>query len=87
MIAADDPDFDLSPLGEQPIEDALAWLERLPGVGRKVAASALNFSSLAIPAFVADTHVLPVLGRFGVIDAKADRAGAVGQLVLRRHIN
>jgi endonuclease-3 len=70
-IAADYPDFDLSPLGERPIDEALTWLKRLPGVGPKVAASALNFSTLARPAFVADTHVLRVLSRFGVIGARA----------------
>lgn len=64
-IQAERPDFRLEFLGEYPVDTALAWLERLPGVGRKVAASTLNFSTLRKPAFVLDTHVLRVLGRLG----------------------
>ena len=52
--------------------EALIWLERFPGVGRKVSASVLNFSTLRRPAFVIDTHILRCLRRFGVISAKAD---------------
>lgn len=43
-IAARRPDFDLTFLGAQGVARALEWLERLPGVGRKVSASTLNFS-------------------------------------------
>ncbi|MFB9950821.1 endonuclease III domain-containing protein [Rhizobium puerariae] len=72
LIARDHPDFDLSFLRELSVPEALAWLQALPGVGRKVAASTLNFSTLAMPAFVVDTHVLRVLIRFGVVGARAD---------------
>lgn len=75
-IAADHPDFDLGFLAEMKVEQAMAWLERLPGVGRKVAASALNFSTLAMPAFVVDTHILRILRRYGLIRGKADIAMA-----------
>ncbi|MBD0414119.1 endonuclease III domain-containing protein [Oryzicola mucosus] len=66
------PDFDLSFLAAWPVMDALRWLERLPGVGRKVSASVLNFTSLARPAFVADTHIIRILTRQGVLRAGAD---------------
>ena len=45
------------------VEDALAWLERLPGVGRKVAAATLNFSTLRKAALVIDTHHVRLLRR------------------------
>ncbi len=64
--------FDLDFLGRLPVEAALAWLERLTGVGRKISASTLNFSTLFRPAFVVDTHVLRVLQRVGVVGMEAD---------------
>ncbi|WP_454853276.1 endonuclease III domain-containing protein [Rhizobium binxianense] len=70
IIAACHPDFDLGFLGRWPVDDALAWLERLPGVGPKVSASTLNFSTLRMPAFVVDTHVLRILQHFGIISEK-----------------
>lgn len=71
-IAVHRPDFDLTFLGKLGVVRALAWLERLPGVGRKVSASTLNFSTLRMPAFVVDTHILRILRRFGLVRSKAD---------------
>jgi endonuclease-3 len=71
-IAARHPDFDLEFLGLLGVAEALAWLERLPGVGRKVSASTLNFSTLDMPALVVDTHVLRVLSRYGFVRSNAD---------------
>ncbi len=53
----------LERLEELTVEEALAWLERLPGVGRKVAAATLNFSTFRKAALVIDTHHLRVLRR------------------------
>jgi endonuclease-3 len=75
-IAVDHPDFDLDFLAERGVSRALSWLEVLPGVGRKVAASTLNFSTLAMPAFVIDTHVLRILRRYGFVRRNADLATA-----------
>lgn len=80
-IAAQCPDFDLNLLGGWSVDGALAWLERLPGVGRKVSASTLNFSDLALPAFVVDTHVLRVLQRFGFVGRKAGIKAAYGAVM------
>lgn len=66
-VGARHPDFDLDFLGGMSVAEALAWLERLPGVGRKVSASTLNFSTLNMPAFVVDSHILRVLGRYGFV--------------------
>jgi endonuclease-3 len=53
------------------VEDALAWLERHPGVGRKVAAATLNASTLNRPVFIVDRHVHRVLRRIGFIGERA----------------
>lgn len=63
--------FDLGFLKDWPVRDALDWLERFPGVGPKVAAATLNASTLAMPAFIVDSHVHRILLRFGVIGPRA----------------
>lgn len=51
--------------------EALARLKRLDGVGIKVAAATLNFSTLRRPVLVIDTHHLRVLRRLGLIGRRA----------------
>lgn len=63
------------------VAEALAWLERLPGVGRKTAAATLNFSTLRKPALVIDTHQLRVLRRLGLAGRRATAAQAYDRLV------
>ncbi|WP_213982397.1 endonuclease III [Sphingomonas sp. dw_22] len=75
-IAREKPDFDLDFLGDLPLDDALAWLERLPGVGRKVAASTLNASTLSRPVFIVDSHALRLLRRLGFVDSGAEALAA-----------
>jgi endonuclease-3 len=60
------PDADLSFLARMPIPAALAWLERLPGVGPTTAACALLFG-LDVPAFPVDTGILRVARRLGLV--------------------
>jgi endonuclease-3 len=55
-------------------DSALAWLERLHGVGRKIAAAVLNFSALHGYAFVIDTHVLRVAQRLGWVSPRIKTA-------------
>lgn len=57
-----------------PVEQGLRWLEAIHGVGRKIAAATLNFSTLRKRAFVVDTHVLRVLKRFGFVNGSAEAA-------------
>lgn len=54
-------------LWDWPVDSALDWLERLPGVGRKVSTATLNFSMLRKKALVIDTHHLRVLRRIGLV--------------------
>lgn len=74
-IGTERPDFALDFLAEAPIGEALAWLERFPGVGRKVAAATLNASTLGRPVFIVDSHVLRIFRRLGFVDAHADATG------------
>ena len=53
-------------------DEALNCLEQIHGIGRKIAAATLNFSSLRMCTFVVDTHVLRVLRRFGFVGMRAD---------------
>ena len=71
-IRQEQSDFRLDFLGLLPLDAALTWLERLPGVGRKVAASVLNASTTARPVLIVDSHVLRVLRRLGFVPAGAD---------------
>ena len=75
-IAAERKGFDLSFLAKPPIGEALGWLERLPGVGRKVAAATLNGSTLDRPVLIVDSHVLRVLQRLGFVGRHDARAAS-----------
>lgn len=58
--------LDLEFLADLPVEEAKAWLKRLPGVGPKTAGCVLLFS-LGMPALPVDTHVYRVSRRLGLI--------------------
>lgn len=68
-------------LEDWPLNDAMKWLQTLPGVGQKVGASVLNFSTLQRRIFVVDGHVLRVSGRLGLV-ASDDGAGACRERVM-----
>jgi endonuclease-3 len=63
--------WDLSFLGEWPLEEAREWLIALPGIGRKTAAIVLLFG-FGRPALPVDTHVHRVALRLGLIPPKTD---------------
>ena len=75
--------LELDFLGDWPVEAALVWLERLPGVGRKVSAATLNFSTLRRPALVIDTHHLRVLARLRLVGPNATIGMAYDHIVPR----
>lgn len=66
-------------LAQMPLDEALAWLTSLEGVGIKTASIVLLFS-LGRPAFPVDTHVHRVTGRLGLIPPRADANKAHGIL-------
>ena len=59
--------LDLSLLADMPIEEAMTWLQGLPGIGCKSAAAVLNFSTLNRRALVVDSHVHRVARRLGLV--------------------
>jgi len=63
--------WDLSFLGEWPLEEARNWLIELPGIGRKTAAIVLLFG-FGRPALPVDTHVHRVALRLGLIPPRTD---------------
>jgi endonuclease-3 len=69
-IGEERPDYDLDFLVRWPEMRSLIWLERHPGVGRKVAAATLNASTLGKRVFIVDSHVHRVLHRLGYIGEK-----------------
>jgi endonuclease III len=63
--------LDLEFLGGLDVAIALRWLEQIHGAGRKVATATLNFSTLKKRAFVADSHIIRIMRRFGFVRANA----------------
>jgi protein ImuA len=68
--------IDLDFLADHSVDQALNCLEKIHGVGRKIAAATLNFSTLRKRTFVVDTHVLRLLRRFGFVGMRADTEAA-----------
>ncbi len=62
-------------LADLPLDEALAWLTAIDGVGPKTAAIVMLFS-LGRPAFPVDTHVYRVSGRLGLIPPRTSAAKA-----------
>ena len=67
--------WDLSFLGEWPLEEARNWLMSLPGIGRKTASIVLLFN-FGRPVMPVDTHVHRVTTRLGMLPPRTplDRA-------------
>ncbi|GAA0468073.1 endonuclease III [Parasphingorhabdus litoris] len=63
---------DLSRLTEMTTTEAMAWLESLPGVARKISAGVVCNSTLERKALVIDTHHRRVIQRIGLVPPKAD---------------
>ncbi len=74
-ILAQKRSLNLAFLAEGSVEEGMAWLQRLPGVGGKAAAAVMNFSTLRRRAMVVDTHVWRVARRIGLAPARADPDG------------
>jgi endonuclease-3 len=68
-------------LADLAVDQALAWLEDLPGVGRQIASAVLNFSTLNKRAMVVDTQVHRVARRLGLVGRSAEPAQAQAALM------
>jgi endonuclease-3 len=73
--------FDIAFLADWAMEEAYSWLIPLPGVGPKVAAATLGFSTLNKRIFVVDTHVLRISKRLGLVSRDADFARGLDSLM------
>ncbi len=76
--------WDLSFLGEWPLEEARNWLMSLPGIGRKTASIVLLFN-FGRPVMPVDTHVHRVTTRLGMLPPRTplDRAHDLLEEVLQ----
>ncbi|WP_133366644.1 endonuclease III domain-containing protein [Qipengyuania sediminis] len=72
---------DLSHLAAMETGAAMAWLETLPGLGRKIAAQVMNASTLCRRALVLDTHHLRILARMGLIGPRDDTRSAYDHIM------
>lgn len=70
-IIEDQGTLDLGFLGDLPMDEALAWLLRLPGVGEKTAGIVLLFS-FRRPFFPVDTHIRRIATRLGLLGDRDD---------------
>src|SRR5690606_17978287 len=73
--------LDLSFLADHPVDQAMAWLRELPGVGAHAAAKTLCFSTLNRRALPVDGHVHRVSRRLGLTDRTGDAAQAFEALM------
>jgi endonuclease-3 len=78
FIVAERGELTLDFLAEMPMEEALAWLMRMKGVGRKTASIIMLFS-FGRAAFPVDTHVHRLTRRLGLVGPKvtADKAHTI----------
>ncbi|MBV7255438.1 endonuclease III [Pacificimonas sp. WHA3] len=74
-------DVDLSHLRDMSVADAMAWLETLPGIARKISAGVMNASTMNRPAMVIDSHHRRVLQRLGLVSRSADTRRAYDAIV------
>ena len=74
-------EVDLRHLSNLPTAEAMAWLETLPGVGRKIAAGVMNTSVFGRRAMVIDSHHRRIVQRMGLVPPKADTVRAYDALM------
>lgn len=72
---------DLRHLSNLPTHEAMAWLEALPGVARKISAGVMNASTFERRAIVIDGHHRRIMQRMGFVASKADTARAYDTLM------
>lgn len=81
MIKEERGEVSIDFLQEMPVEEAMGWLTRLPGVGLKTATLLLLFN-FKKPVLPVDTHVFRVSQRVGLIGARVT-ANKAHELLLK----
>ncbi len=71
----------LDHLHNVPTEEAMEWLETLPGIARKISAGIMNTSTFNRKAMVIETGHCRILQRMGIVQPKADIAKAYDELM------
>lgn len=74
-------EVDVRHLSNLETTEAMAWLETLPGIARKISAGIVNTSIFNRRALVIDTHHRRVMQRIGLVPPKADTARAYNSLM------
>lgn len=80
-IIAQRGSVDLGHLAAMETDDAMAWLEQLPGIARKISAGIMNTSHFDRRAMVIDGHHRRIMQRMGIVPGKADTARAFDALM------
>lgn len=73
-IIAERGSVDLRHLSNLATDEAMAWLETLPGVARKNSAGVMNASTFNRKAMVIDGHHRRIMQRMGIVPPRADTA-------------
>lgn len=74
-------EVDLRHLSNLPTEEAMGWLEALPGVARKISAQIMNTSRFDRPVMVIEGHHRRIMQRMGLIPEKSDTLRAYEALM------
>jgi endonuclease-3 len=72
---------DLAHLAALETDAAMAWLEALPGIARKISAQVMNTSTLDRPVMVIEGHHRRIMQRMGLVAEKADTTRAYDALM------
>ncbi len=72
---------DLRHLSNLPTDEAMKWLQTLPGVARKNSAGVMNASTFARRAMVIDGHHRRIMQRMGIVPQRADTARTYNALM------
>ncbi len=80
-IIAERGALDMRHLSNLPTEEAMLWLEALPGVARKISAQVMNTSTFDRPVMVIEGHHRRTMARIGFIPEKTDTPRAFAALM------
>lgn len=72
---------DLRHLSNLPTEQAMLWLEALPGIACKISAQVMNTSTFDRPVMVIEGHHRRTMARIGLLPEKSDTARAFAMLM------